>query len=149
MVAVSGRTGPPCCGVRRKKGRDKGHHTVVYPGSLNAKWKIRMVRFIDEPLDKLDIGFAPDGTGKQIVGIRRSFVNRKFVDAFAGCMRDPYKTRWEGMYVWVLGPTSSGSAPIFLVGEHLTVSISHYLFGDQRLEPTGRYRYMPPDIAIN
>ncbi len=129
--------------------RDKGHHTVVYPTSLNDKWKFRMVHFIDESLGKLDVGLAPDGTGTQVVGIRRSFVKRRFVDAFVGCMSDVYNNAWESMYVWVLGPTRAGSAPRFLVSEGLTMCISPYLLGDQHLEPTGKYQYTPQDFAGN
>jgi hypothetical protein len=129
--------------------RDKGHHTVVYPSSLNDKWKFRMVHYIDESLSKLDIGFAPDGTGAQVVGIRQSFVNRKFVDGFVGCISEIYKTSWETVYVWSLGPTRAGSAPIFLVSERLTMSISPYWLGDQHLEPTGKYEYAQPGFARN
>jgi hypothetical protein len=120
--------------------------TLVYPSSLNDKWKFRMVHYIDESLSKLDIGFAPDGAGAQVVGIRQSFVNRKFVDGFVGCISEIYKTSWETVYVWSLGPTRAGSAPIFLVSEGLTMSISPYWLGDQHLEPTGKYEYAQPGL---
>jgi hypothetical protein len=123
--------------------RDKGPHTMVYPSSLNDKWKFRIVHYIDEPLAKLD------GTGTQLVGTRRSFVNRKFVDAFVSCIGDVYNSAWEGMRVWVLGPTRSSVAPIFLVSEGLTVSIAPYFLGEQRLEPTGKYQYPPTGSARN
>jgi hypothetical protein len=129
--------------------RDKDHRTVVYPSLLNSKWKFHTVHFIDEALGKLDVGFAPDGTGMQAVGTRRSFVNRKFVDGFVGCVSDVYNTSWETIHVWALGPTRTGAAPIFLVSESLTMSVSPYLFGDQHFEPTGKYEYAQPGFARN
>jgi len=74
--------------------RDKKHHTVVYPSSLNQMVKFH--RFVPEKvsLTKLDVGFAPDGTGTQLAGIWTSFVSRRFVDGFVACMKDVYSASW-------------------------------------------------------
>lgn len=123
--------------------RDKGHLTLIYPSSLNNKWKFRMANYADEPLSRLDIGFTQEGSGTQLVGIRGSFVDRKFVDAFVKCMTDVYSGSWQSMSVWSLGPTRRGSLPIFLVGENLTMCIAPKM-ADKHFEPTGKYQFPSP-----
>jgi hypothetical protein len=127
--------------------RDKGHHTTVYPSSLNDKWKFRKFLFIKESLGKLDVGSAPDGTRTQLVGTRKNFVNRKFVDAFVACMSSVYNIPWESSYVWIRGSVRAIPLPVFLVSEALTMSIAPYLFEDQNLEPTGKYQSTPTGFA--
>ena len=55
--------------------RDKKHHTSVYPSSLNERAKFRVFLYFKESLGNLDV-VAPDGTGTQVVGARKNFVNR-------------------------------------------------------------------------
>ncbi len=120
--------------------RDKHHFTQVCPSSLNEKAKFQKHLYFRESLGKLDVGFAPDGTGTQVVGTHENFVNRRFVDPFVDCMRDVYNSSWERMHVWVRKIVRVGPLPVFLVSDPLTMCISPYLFPNQRLEPTGKYR---------
>jgi hypothetical protein len=102
-----------------------------------------MANYVDEPISKLDVGFTQEGSGTQLVGIRGSLVNRKFVDAFVRCMSDVHGGSWESMNVWSLGPTRRGSLPIFLVGENLTMCIAPNM-ADKHSEQTGKYQFPTP-----
>jgi len=117
--------------------RDKKHHTVVYPSSLNQMVKFN--RFVPEKvsLTKLDVGFAPDGTGTQLAGIWTSFVSRRFVDGFVACMKDVYSASWGNMHAWAM---RGGALPIFLLSDIVSMSIAPYALGDQSLRPTGKYQ---------
>ena len=121
--------------------RDKHHITTVYPGSLNdrAKFPPRLF-YRKESLDKLDVGFAPDGTGTQVVGAHENFVNRRFVDAFVECMSEVYNVSWENVRVWIRGPVRAEPLPVFLVSEMLGMAIAPYRFVGQHLEPKGKYQ---------
>lgn len=122
--------------------RDKNHLTLIYPSSLNNKWKFRMANYVDEPLGNLEVGSIQEGSGTQLVGIRSSFVNRKFVDAFVRCVSEVYRGSWQSVNVWALGPTRKGSLPIFLVGENVTMCIAPNM-ADKHSEPTGKYQFQP------
>ena len=129
--------------------RDKGFHTALYPSSLNEKGKFHRFLYFKESLGKLDVGFAPDGTGTQVVGARKNFVNRRFVDAFVGCMTDVYNSSWERIHVWISGNIRLGPCPVFLVSEPLAMSVAPYVFENQQLEPTGKYQPTPSGVAGN
>ena len=120
--------------------QDKSHHTLVYPRSINDKGHFRLFSYSKRSLNQLDVGFSPDGTGTQVVGTMDNFVNRKFVDAFVGCMGDVYKLPWDRMEVWVRGNILKGPLPIFLVSETLSMVIAPNLFSSGHLEPTGKYQ---------
>lgn len=124
--------------------RDKGKHvTLVYNSSINHRLNFNKVVFARESLTKFEAGPAPDGTGIQLVGKWTSFVDRKFVDGFVGCMRDVYNVPWETMHVWTLGAVRSGPLPVFLVSDPLSIVIAPYVFGSQRFEPAGKYQPLP------
>lgn len=129
--------------------RDKRHHTEVYPSSLNEKAKFRKFLYFKESLSKLDVGFAPDGTGAQVVGARGNFVNRRFVDAFVGCMSGVYTSSWERMDVWISRNVRMGPCPMFLVREPLAMSVAPYVFENQHFEPTGKYQPVLSGFAGN
>ena len=129
--------------------RDKKHYTSVYPSSLNERAKFRGFLYFKESLGNLDVAFAPDGTGTQVVGARKNFVNRRFVDPFVDCMSDVYNSSWERMHVWISGNVRAGPCPVFLVSEPLAMSVAPYIFENQHLEPTGKYQPVPTGSASN
>ena len=119
--------------------RDNHHITTVYPGSLNDRARFPPKVYRKEPLDKLDVGFAPDGTGTQVVGAHENFVNQRFVDAFVECINEVYNVSWESVRVWIRWPVRAEPLPVFLVGETLGMAIAPYRFVGQHLEPIGKY----------
>ena len=125
--------------------QDKQRHTVVYPRSLNDRAHFRMSLYLRESLANLEVGFAPDGTGTQIVGTLENFVNRKFVDAFVGCVSEVYNNSWVTINVWIRGNIRLGPLPVFLAGETLAMTIAPHLFRGQHLESTGKYQ---PTLAL-
>ncbi len=120
--------------------RDKRNHTTLYPSSLNSHASFNRFRYVKESLEKLDAGFVPDGTGTQVVGRFDSFVDRRFLDGFVGCMSNVYNNSWETMHVWIHGRLQPRALPVFFVSEPLTITISPYIFSNQRLEPTAKYQ---------
>jgi hypothetical protein len=127
--------------------RDKQRHTMIYPSSLNSGAPFYGHRYVKDSLDKLDVSLAPDGIGTQVVGRFDSFVSRKFVDGFIGCMSNVYGISWDRMHVWIHGKLHPRSLPVFLVGDPLAMIISPYIFSNLHLEPTGKYQPLSPGGA--
>jgi hypothetical protein len=120
--------------------RDKQHRMMIYPHSLNEKAHFRFSAFFRHSLDQLDVGFAPDGTGTQLLRTRRNFVKRSFLDAFVRCVREVYGTLPETMHFWVRGNEALGPMPVFLAAEPLSMTLAPYLLNGGQIQPRGKYQ---------
>lgn len=118
--------------------RDKKHVTTLYPSYLNSTRSFYMHRYVKEPLGMLDVGFAPDGTGKQLVGMGESFADRWFVDNYVDCMNEVYKVPWNTILAFI--HRRAPPLPIFLVSDTLSIAIAPYLLRNKQLEPMEKYQ---------
>jgi len=111
---------------------DKARISMLLPSSINVNANFQNLMSL--PLNSLDVGVTPDRT--TVVGLRKTFINRKFIDGFVNCMIDIYGISWKNMQALI---HKTQTFPNLLIADQLTFCVAPVTFPMGALGELGKY----------
>lgn len=91
--------------------------SILYASSINKRANFSAFKIV--PIDSLNSGIFNNET--EVVGFRKTAVNRKYVDGFVNCLNNVYNVSWKKIEVAV---NRTKPFPIFLMTEILSMAVA-------------------------